>query len=129
MGTHRIDWENRSTGLGYWIDGAQEGRGFVTLCVGAVLDYVFGSLHLHRVEIRAATDNQRSRAVPERLGFRLEGVIRQDHRVGNVWQDLAVYGILRSEWRGLPRALGLGEPEGSAGARDQGVAGSQQPAP
>jgi ribosomal-protein-serine acetyltransferase len=114
VGTHRIDWENRSTGLGYWIDGAQEGRGIVTRCVATVLDYLFITLSLHRVEIRAATDNQRSRAVPERLGFRLEGVLRQDHRVGDVWQDLAVYGLLRSEWSGTPAALGFGGPAGPA---------------
>jgi ribosomal-protein-serine acetyltransferase len=132
VGTHRIDWENRSTGLGYWIDGAQEGRGIVSRCVGAVLDYLFATLHLHRVEIRAATDNQRSRAVPERLGFRLEGVMRQDHRVGNVWQDLAVYGILRSEWSGLPAALdrgGQARPAGSAGSQSREGTGEQRPAP
>jgi ribosomal-protein-serine acetyltransferase len=117
VGTHRIDWENRSTGLGYWIDGAQEGRGIVTRSVAAVLDYLFISLNLHRVEIRAATDNQRSRAVPERLGFRLEGVLRQDHRVGDVWQDLAVYGLLRSEWSGVPAALGFGGPAGPTDQR------------
>jgi ribosomal-protein-serine acetyltransferase len=105
VGTHRIDWDNRSTGLGYWIDGAHEGRGHMTRSVGAVLDYLFRNLRLHRVEIRAATDNLRSRGVPERLGFRLEGVIRQEHRVGDLWQDLAVYGLLESEWRGIPAAF------------------------
>jgi ribosomal-protein-serine acetyltransferase len=106
VGTHRIDWENRSSGLGYWIDGVHEGHGLMTLSVAAVLDYLFGTLRLNRVEIRAATLNQRSRAVPERLGFRLEGVMRQEHRVGDVWQDLAVYGILHSEWGGVPGTLG-----------------------
>jgi ribosomal-protein-serine acetyltransferase len=114
VGTHRIDWENRVTGLGYWIDKGHEGRGIMVRSVAAVLDYVFLNLALHRVEIRAATGNTRSRAIPERLGFRLEGVLRQDHRVGDVWQDLAVYGLLHGEWTSgaaADRARGALAPE------------------
>lgn len=117
VGTHRIDWENRSTGLGYWIDGSQQGRGIMTRCVVAVLDHLFVSLRLHRVEISAATENHRSRAIPERLGFHLEGVMRQGHRVGEVWQDLVVYGLLQSEWKAFP----------SVGT-ERAAPGDQQPA-
>ncbi|MGH2687693.1 MAG: GNAT family N-acetyltransferase [Actinomycetota bacterium] len=120
VGTHRIDWENRSTGLGYWIDGAHQGRGVMTRCVVAVLDHLFVSLRLHRVEISAATENHRSRAIPERLGFHLEGVMRQGHRVGDVWQDLVVYGMLQPEWKAFPQGGRVGT--------ERAAPGDQQPA-
>jgi ribosomal-protein-serine acetyltransferase len=54
--------------------------------------------NLHRVEIQAAVDNRRSRAIPERLGFREEGVRREAERIGERYNDLAVYAMLASEW-------------------------------
>ena len=50
------------------------------------------------MEIRAATDNRRSRAIPERLGFREEGVEREVERIGTRYNDLVVYGLLAPEW-------------------------------
>jgi ribosomal-protein-serine acetyltransferase len=83
--------------IGYWLAKELEGRGLVTRAVSALIDLAFGDLHLHRVEIRAATDNVRSRAIPERLGFTQEGVLREAELVGEEYQDLAVYGLLASD--------------------------------
>jgi ribosomal-protein-serine acetyltransferase len=82
--------------LGYWIDGAHEGRGVVTRAAGALRDAGFAR-GLARIEIRAAAGNTRSRAVAERLGFRLEGVLREALPVGDRRHDLAVYGQLAAE--------------------------------
>ena len=54
---------------------------------------------LNRVEIRAAVGNERSRSIPERLGFRQEGVLRKAELVGDRYVDHAVYATLASEWR------------------------------
>ena len=50
------------------------------------------------MEIQAAVDNHRSRAIPERLGFREEGVRREAERVGDRYHDLVLYAILAPEW-------------------------------
>jgi hypothetical protein len=53
-----------------------------------------------RVEIRAAPENARSRAIPERLGFTQEGTLRQVERVGDRYLDNVVYAMLAEHWKG-----------------------------
>src|SRR4051812_40391267 len=77
IGIHRINWSDRNTALGYWLDESAEGRGVMTRCTRAMLDYLFYELHLQRVEIRCGAANQKSCAIPQRLGFTREGIARQ----------------------------------------------------
>jgi ribosomal-protein-serine acetyltransferase len=53
----------------------------------------------HRVTIAAAVSDPRSRAVPERLGFVLDGTLREATRTHEGFSDLAIYGVLDREWR------------------------------
>jgi len=99
VGCHPIDRANRSSSLGYWIDAAQQGKGVITRCCAAMLDYLFDELRLHRVEIRCATGNTRSCAIPERLGFTREGSLREGEWVNDRWVDLVVWGMLEEQWR------------------------------
>jgi ribosomal-protein-serine acetyltransferase len=96
-GFHHVDWANRAATIGYWLSAGEQGRGTMTEAVRALVDHAFGPWGLHRVEISAAVDNARSRAVPERLGFALEGVRRAAERVGDRWLDLAVYALLAAD--------------------------------
>ena len=93
-----INPANRSATIGYWVGAEHEGKGLVTRACVALIDHAFGDLGLNRVVIRAATGNRRSRAVPERLGFALEGVERQAEWVNDRFVDMAVYSVLREEW-------------------------------
>ncbi len=91
---------NRATSIGYWLSEDEEGRGTMTEAVFALVGHAFTQWKLNRVEIRADVENARSRAIPERLGFRQEGVLRQAYRVGgDRYSDDAVYSMLASEWR------------------------------
>jgi len=100
IGLHYISGDTRSTEIGYWLAEAYTGGGVMTACARTVLNYCFEEYQLNRVEIRAAGANLKSRAIPERLGFRLEGVLRQCHTLHGQLHDLAVYGILAGEWKG-----------------------------
>ncbi|HXF36734.1 MAG TPA: GNAT family protein [Actinomycetota bacterium] len=86
--------------IGYWVASAFEGRGLVTAATRALIDHAFRELGLHRIEIQAAPGNARSRAIPERLGFRREGVRREAGRSPGGYVDLVVYGLLEDEWPG-----------------------------
>ena len=97
---HEIDWSHRSTELGYWVGGAFEGRGLITKACRALIDYAFTELGLNRIVISCAVGNQKSRAIAERLGFTQEGTLRQSEWLQDHFTDMAVYGMLASEWRG-----------------------------
>ena len=99
IGYQGVDWVNRSTTLGYWVGASCQGKGLVTKACGALIDWAFREWHLNRVEIRCATENTRSRSVPERLGFTQEGTLRGAEWLYGDFADLAVYGMLADEWR------------------------------
>jgi ribosomal-protein-serine acetyltransferase len=63
----------------------------------AVIAHGFGALGLHRVSIRCAVENRRSRAIPERLGFTFEGVARGSEWLYDHFVDHAIYGLLRTD--------------------------------
>jgi ribosomal-protein-serine acetyltransferase len=96
---HEIDWSNKSTELGYSVGGAFEGRGLITKTCRVLIDYAFEELGLNRIAISCAVENQKSRAVAERLGFTQEGILRQSEWLQDRFTDMAVYGLLASEWR------------------------------
>ena len=93
-----IDPTNRCGAIGYWLAREAEGHGLMTAAVSALVRYGFYTLKLNRVEIRAGIRNRRSRAIPERLGFRHEGTLRQAERLAGRYVDHAVYGMLAEEW-------------------------------
>ena len=95
---HRIDWQNRSTSLGYWISEAHQGRGLVTASCRVLVDYAFASLNLHRLAITCATGNLRSRAIPPRLGFVHEGRQREAEWLYDHFVDHEMYVQLQPEW-------------------------------
>ncbi|HWN72477.1 MAG TPA: GNAT family protein [Solirubrobacterales bacterium] len=99
-GFHSVDWTNRNTSIGYWLAEDAQGCGTMTTTVRALVDHAFSEWNLHRVEIHCAPANHRSRAIPERLGFREEATLRETELVGDRYLDSVVYGLLESEWSG-----------------------------
>lgn len=75
-GLHRINWQIPKFEIGYWIDSRYSGQGFITEAVQGITDFAKDELKAKRLEIRCDTENVRSRAVPERLGFTLEGILK-----------------------------------------------------
>ena len=101
IGYHPIDWQNRQVEIGYWLGAGAQGHGVMTRACGALVDYAIYDLGLNRVQIRCATGNTRSCAVPQRLGFIREGVQLQAEWLYDHFVDLEVYRMLDREWRRL----------------------------
>jgi len=75
-GLIKIDKENKTGEIGYWISKNYEGRGIVTNVVKKLIEISKKKYKLHRIEIQMLTENKKSRAVPERLGFTHEGTMK-----------------------------------------------------
>jgi len=95
-GLHRMDWSVPRFEIGYWRRSGQGGRGITTEAVRALTRLAFDTLLAQRVEVRMSSENARSRAVAERCGFTLEGVLRRDSLdVSGQPRDTAVYARVR----------------------------------
>ena len=88
----------RSASLGYCLGEAAWGQGYATEATGAVLTWAFDTLDINRVQAEADTRNAASARVLEKLGFMLEGTLREDCVVNGVVSDSWVFGLLRREW-------------------------------
>jgi ribosomal-protein-serine acetyltransferase len=101
VGYHRIDWANHNTSLGYWLAEPYQGRGLMTASCQVLIDHAFAALNLNRVAITCATGNERSRAIPQRLGFVHEGRRRDAEWLYDHYVDHEVYAQLQREWQVL----------------------------
>jgi ribosomal-protein-serine acetyltransferase len=95
----KIDWPNRSVEMGYWLAEAFQGRGIMTDVCRALVCFAFGEWKLNRVQIRCAAGNEKSCAIAKRLGFQLEGTLREAELVNGRHLDLHVWSVLAREWR------------------------------
>lgn len=85
--------------LGYWAGAPYAGQGYVTRAVRAVIPFVFEEMKLHRIMASCLLENERSRAVLRRCGFREEGHARGLLRINGVWRDHVQFAILRDDPR------------------------------
>ena len=88
----------QSATIGYWIDQAHAGQGFVAEAVVVVLQFAFEQLGLHRIEICIVPRNERSRRIVDKLGIRDEGIALRYLEINGVWEDHVRYGITVEEW-------------------------------
>jgi len=79
-GLHRIDWSIPQFEIGYWIDSRYSGKGYITEAVQGITDFALNELKARRIEIRCDANNVKSRAIPEKLGYTLEGILKNNGR-------------------------------------------------
>lgn len=96
--SYRVNRDNHSVEVGYWLAEQHTGQGIVTRSVRALIDHAFYEDALNRVVIRSAMDNHASCAVAERLGFQRDGVIRGDLLLRGKFYDRAYYTLLADDW-------------------------------
>lgn len=99
VGLHTVDGRHRHSSIGYWLDRSFEGQGIMTRACRAMVTAGFHTYGLHRIEIRCGTGNVRSSAIPRRLGFQEEGVLREAEFVMERWVDLRVFAMLEQDWK------------------------------
>ena len=83
--------------LGYWMGERHAGKGHMTEAVRGALRFAFSDLALHRVEAACLPENEPSRRLLERVGFKREGLARGYLRINGNWCDHLLYGVLSSD--------------------------------
>jgi RimJ/RimL family protein N-acetyltransferase len=101
-GLHAMDTRCRRASFGVFIGDKQEwGKGYGSEATRLMLGYAFETLNLNRVWLHVYEYNERGIRAYEKLGFRREGVLRQDtFRDGRYW-DTITMAVLREEWTRL----------------------------
>jgi ribosomal-protein-alanine N-acetyltransferase len=84
--------------IGYWIDRAQAGNGYVAEAVVLVLQFAFEQLQLHRIEICIVPRNANSRRVVDKLELRCEGLAERFLEIAGTWEDHLRFAITAEEW-------------------------------
>jgi len=84
--------------VGYWMDQALAGNGYVPEAVAVVFRFAFEELALHRLQVAIIPRNRPSRRVAEKLGLRNEGVAQRYLEINGRWEDHVRYAITAEEW-------------------------------
>lgn len=84
--------------VGYWIDQARAGNGYVPEALVVAARFAFEELGLHRLQVAIIPRNHNSRRVAEKLGLRDEGIAKRYLSINGAWEDHVRYAITTEEW-------------------------------
>jgi ribosomal-protein-alanine N-acetyltransferase len=88
----------QSAYVGYWIDQARAGEGYMPEALVLLCRYAFEELNLHRIQISVIPRNRASRRVVEKLEIRDEGVAQRYLEINGLWEDHIRFAITSEEW-------------------------------
>lgn len=88
---NKIDWSTKSATLGYWLSMRFRRRGLMETALRYFIDYSYNELGLREMQILCATENLRSRRLPEKLCFSHVGQIPRGEFTSGRYLDLEVY--------------------------------------
>jgi [ribosomal protein S5]-alanine N-acetyltransferase len=87
----------QSAALGYWIGRAYARQGRMFAALRALIPFAFGPLGLHRIEAACIPENEASRNLLRKLGFREEGRALRYLQINGEWRDHLLFGFLGDE--------------------------------
>jgi [ribosomal protein S5]-alanine N-acetyltransferase len=96
--TIRVDKLHNKGELAYWIGKDYWGKGYATEAVKRVIDFGFKELKLNRIWAAIMSKNKASGKVLKKVGLRYEGTLKQDVLRWNQYEDVDVYGLLKSDY-------------------------------
>lgn len=97
-GLHPRDWDARVFEIGYWIRASEQGKGYITEAARLLTEFAARSLAANRVFIQCDARNVRSAAVPQRLGYLREALLRHDRwATDGALRDTLIFGLIPSD--------------------------------
>ena len=95
---HDLDQSSKSAGISYVLSAPFRGQGIMAKACRLLVSHAFEKVGLERVHIIADIANQPSWALPEKLGFKKEGILRDCYRAASGSRDAVQYSICANEW-------------------------------
>jgi RimJ/RimL family protein N-acetyltransferase len=96
---HRLVLPSRCIELSLGLTPKEQGRGYGTEATQLMVDYLFMSKDIARIQATIHVKNIASQRVVEKVGFKREGLLRKMAFLGGEWADFHLYSILREEWK------------------------------
>ncbi len=84
--------------VGYWVDQAQAGRGYVPEACVLLFRFAFEEIGLHRLQVSIIPRNRPSRRVAQKLWLRGEGIALRYLEIDGRWEDHVRYAVTAEEW-------------------------------
>ncbi len=96
---HMINQPYGTMEISYFLIPSERGKGYGTEAAQLMVDYLFLSRNIFRIQATTNVRNKASQRVLEKAGFRIEGTVRKLAFVRGVWTDYYLHSILREEWK------------------------------
>lgn len=98
IGFKQTDKANKKTEIGYWLSEVYQGNGIIIRSCKELINFAINNLDINRIQIKVAVGNMKSKRIPQKLGFKFEGIERDGELLANGFTDIEVYSLLKSEF-------------------------------
>ena len=98
LGYNLFFTRDRRADVGYVLAHQYWRRGLMSLALSSIIDYGFDHLALNKIEAGVNVNNDRSSGLLRKLGFQLEGTLRDHRNRRGVFGDTLFFGLLKREW-------------------------------
>ncbi len=98
IGFKEADNHNKKIEIGYWLSEKFQHKGLITSSLKKLIPFAFEYLKMNRIQIKCAVNNLASKRIPQKIGFRYEGIEREGELLSDGhFTDLEVYSLLRKD--------------------------------
>lgn len=98
VGAFRADWKNRHIEVGISLDRSVWGQGYGTDAMKVLVRVLFNEMNLHKVKLGVISHNPRAQRSYEKVGFKMDGRLREEIYRDGRYYDLIQMSLLRSDW-------------------------------
>lgn len=97
----KIDWKNSVAEVGIFLGRPYWSQGYGTDAMRVLVRFIFNEMNMNKIKLHVFSFNERAKRVYEKIGFKVEGILRQELFREGRYHDVIVMGLLKSEWKDL----------------------------
>jgi RimJ/RimL family protein N-acetyltransferase len=97
-GFNGVDWKSRHGKVGIFLGDRYAGRGYGSEAMELLINFGFWEMNLNKIKLEVYSFNPRAIHVYEKLGFVIEGTMKQDIFRGGAYHDIIHMALFRDDW-------------------------------